>query len=90
MAENILLIRNILYRCFFIGVAGYILSILVWLGFHNGLVSLSVRFYGIGKQDLPLLMLYFFSLMKLLLLFLFLIPALALHWTGKVIKNQNK
>ena len=88
MSRNIVLIRNILYKCFLIG---YVLTIVVWIiSMQNWSADLTIKFFGGSKHDVIQLFLYIISLMKLFNIYLFLIPALALHWTGYSLKKSIK
>ena len=89
MLEKITLIRNFFYRCFFIGVAFYLFTLIVWFGAKEPLISYVNGLFEINRHDTLMLMIYFISWMKGLNLYGFLIPALALHWTGYSLKREQ-
>jgi len=88
MLENIVLIRNILYKCFFIGFAFLLLSSLFFLFGQDYAFSIWSKFYGISPEILKIIMISFLGLFKLLLFVFFLIPALALHCKGRCLKKK--
>lgn len=88
MIENVILVRNILYRCFVISIAFYLLSALFYFFHHSWTINLIVDLFKITNQNASVLMLYFILLMRMFILFVFLIPALALHWTGYSLKKK--
>jgi len=91
MYENIIVLRNIFFRAFLIGLGFYFITVLTWLIGKEWLVSYAASLYEINRHDLLLLMINFIAWMKGILLMLFLVPTLALHWTAGTIKdNENK
>lgn len=91
LEQIIIIIRNILYRAFLIGFAFYIFTFLFWIGLQDWSISYVGRFFaGISRQEIILAMIYFIGWMKLIVIYIFLIPALALHWTASQLKKDRK
>lgn len=81
--NKIIFFRNFLFRTFIIGVLFAIFLGVMTLTFWDSLVSLSQQFFKMDEKELGELMLNFFMHVRLILLFLFLAPTLALHWMVK-------
>ena len=81
--EKIIFFRNFLFRSFVIGVVFAIILGVLFLTFWDFGVSLSERFFKIDEKELGELMLTFFLQIRIVLLFFFLAPTLALHWIVK-------
>ena len=81
--DKIILLRNIFFRAFVIGVALavllFVLTILLWSTF----APWALQFFKVDERSLGQAVLLFFLHIRLVVLFLFLVPALALYWTGK-------
>ncbi len=88
VTEKLLLLRNILFKSFFIGLFFLILTVLLYMPCH----CLVANFYhfnlGIGEPLYHLLWILFVGLIKVILIFFFLIPALAVHCT--YVKEKEK
>ena len=81
--EKIIFFRNLLLRAFVIGV-GFVLLIfaattLLWDTFAGWMRHL----FLVDEKELGRVLLGFFANARLILVFLFLTPALALHWTAR-------
>ena len=81
--HKIIFFRNFLFRTFIIGVLFAIFLGVITLTFWDSWVSLSQHLFKIDEKELGELMLNFFMHVRLILLFLFLAPTLALHWMVK-------
>jgi len=90
MLEKIIIIRNIFYKCFLISLVYFIFVSLFYMFNKEWTVNLSTGLYNISKDDLYLLMVYFLGWMKMFIFYVFLIPALALHWTANQLKKDQK
>ena len=90
MTDIIILIRNIFYRTFLIGLAFYLVSIVFWLIAKDSAAGIMSAMFGVSRQDIYQLTIYFIGWMKGIIFIFFLIPALALHWTGNVLKEKYK
>lgn len=91
MIDTIILIRNIFYRAFVIGLAFYIFTFVFWMLFKEWTINYAISlFAGITKHEIIMLMIYSISFMKAFTFYGFLIPAVALHWTGNTLKKEKK
>ena len=90
MLETVIVIRNVFYRCFFISLGFFLFSIIFYLLFNDFAVSMNANIFAIEETEVYLVVYNFFGWMKLIILNLFLIPALALHWTAnRLAKGQS-
>jgi hypothetical protein len=81
--EKILLLRNILLRAFLIGVIFAVLFFVLTLAFWSTWTSLVEHWFKIDEKELGRIAVLFFTQIRIVLIFFFLVPALALHWTAK-------
>lgn len=75
------LIRNILLRSFLIGIAfglAYLLVTLVWWNFWT---ALAMSWWHTDERHLRSLALQFVTVIRFYLVFILLVPALAIQWT---------
>lgn len=81
--EKIIFLRNFFLRAFVIGVALALLmfaaTMLLW---HTAAAWVN-HFFSLEEKDLGRIVLAFFLDVRLVILFFFLTPALALHWMTK-------
>ena len=89
MLETIILIRNILYKCFLISLVYFIFVTLFYMFNKDWAVNFSTSLYNISKENLYLLIVYFIGWMKMFAFYVFLVPALALHWTANQLKKAK-
>lgn len=80
MNENLIVIRNIFYKCFIIGFLMLIIAGLIYMPNKTILASFYGSVFGIDNKTYYLMWVCFVGLIKTILIFLFLVPALALHW----------
>jgi len=90
MLETIIVIRNILYKCFFISLVYFIFVALFYMFNKDWALRYSTSLYNINKDTLYFLIVYFIGWMKMFTFYVFLVPALALHWTAHVLKKEKK
>ena len=81
--EKIIFFRNFFLRAFIIGVAFALFYFIVTYVFWNTGVSWATHFLKIDEKEFGRLVLLFFVELRVVLVFLFLVPALALHWMAK-------
>ena len=81
--EKVIFFRNLFLRLFVIGVVFAILLFVATLAFWNTATGLVMHLFKVDEKELGRIVLSFFLNMRLIVLFLFLAPALALHWTAK-------
>jgi hypothetical protein len=81
--EKIIFFRNLFLRAFAVGV---LFALFYWIvtlaSWHTYSPWLSERF-KIDEKELGALTLNFFANLRVVLVFFFLVPALALHWSAK-------
>ena len=90
MLETIILIRNILYKCFLISLVYFIFVSLFYMFNKEWAVNYSTGLYNINKDTLYMLIVYFIGWMKMFTFYVFLVPALALHWTAYMLRKEQK
>lgn len=87
-SEIIITLRNIFYKCFIIGVFFLIIATLLYMPCKCFLADLYQLGFGIEEETYYNLWVGFVGLIKTILVFLFLTPALALHWIGHDLKKK--
>jgi hypothetical protein len=75
------LVRNILLRSFVIGIVFAIVYLVLTLAFWNTWVALAMAWWRTDEQHLSALVLNFFTTLRFYLVFVLLVPALAIQWT---------
>lgn len=90
MIDTIIVIRNLFYRCFALGILFYLLTILIYHFEQQWSINIVSGFFKVNKQFISVIAVYFFGWMRMINVFSFLIPALALHWTGYSLKKGKK
>ena len=81
--HQIIFFRNLMLRCFVVGVVFALLIFAVTAAFWDAMAPMANRFFKVDEKELGRLVLQFFLNMRLVLTCLFLAPAIALHWTSK-------
>jgi hypothetical protein len=81
--ENIILWRNILLRSFVIGLLFAIVLFLLTIAFWREATAWVAYLFQVDQRALGRIVLQFFTNVRLIVVFLFLVPALALHWTAR-------
>lgn len=77
--EKIIFFRNFLFRCLVIGVFFAIFFGLMTFALWDTGVPMVERFFKVDEKELGELTLNFFLNVRIVLVFIFLAPALALH-----------
>lgn len=90
MLENIIIIRNLFYKFFFIGFIFYIFTAMLLLFYNEWVINLIIHIYNLTIPQINLLIAFFIGWTKMIIIFLFLIPAIGLHWTGNSLKRAQK
>ena len=80
--QQVLFFRNLLLRVFVVGVIFGILYLILTISFWDTWVSV-FGMWKIEEKDAAMLMAASFTLLRIILVFLLLVPAVALHWTSK-------
>lgn len=81
--EKIIFLRNLFLRMFVIGVVLALLLFGATLVFWNLAVGWVMHLFSVDEKTLGRIILTFFVNVRIVVLFLFLVPAIALHWTAK-------
>ncbi|MDD3436782.1 MAG: hypothetical protein PHC64_06505 [Candidatus Gastranaerophilales bacterium] len=87
--ENLIILRNIFYKCFFIGLLFLIIAAVIYMPCRCFLANFYQTYLGINTTTYYNMWVSFIGLIKTILIFLFLVPALAIHWTSCCKKNQE-
>lgn len=85
--EILIILRNIFFKCFFIGLILLIIATIIYMPCKCVLANIYLTKFGISTNVYYNLWVGFIGLIKTILIFLFLTPAIALHWSAKC---QNK
>ena len=81
MLETLSLVRNVLLRWFAIGVVVALLQFIATLAAWSFWTSLASAWWHTDEQHLSTVALVYFTVLLFFLVFLLLIPGLAIHWT---------
>jgi hypothetical protein len=79
--DTLRLFRNLLLRCFAIGVVFALLTLIATLLAWPVWTGLATRWFHVDEAQLGNVVLAFFTGIRFYFLFVLLAPALALHWT---------
>lgn len=90
MLDNVILVRNIFYKCFLIGVLFVLIAFLLYMFNPDFVVGMVEKYYKLDAKESTILLSAYFILARMILLFFMLVPALALHWTSWSLKKANK
>lgn len=85
--DKLIILRDIFYKCFFIGLIFLFLAALIYLPCECYVANTYKAFLGLSVNTYHVLWVFFVGIIKTILVFLFLVPALAIHWTVKKYKN---
>jgi hypothetical protein len=81
--EKIIFLRNFFLRAFVVGI---LFALFYWIAtlalWHTYTPWLTERF-KLGENEVGALTLNFFANVRIVIVFFFLVPALALHWSAK-------
>jgi hypothetical protein len=81
--ERIIFLRNFFFCAFLIGLAFALFYFAVTSLLWNTAASWSTHFFKIDEKEFGRLLLLFFIELRVVLVFFFLVPALALHWMAR-------
>lgn len=81
--EKIIFFRNLFLRAFVIGVAIALLMFGAMMTFWSTAAGWMMHLFQVDEKEFARIVLSFFTNVRLVVIFLFLVPALALHWTAR-------
>jgi hypothetical protein len=81
--EKIIFFRNLFLRMFVIGIVFAILLFVSTFVFWNSAAGWAMQMFKVDEKELGRIALQFFTNIRIVVLFFFLAPALALHWMAK-------
>jgi hypothetical protein len=87
--ETLRLIRNVLLRWFVIGVVIALVQFIATLTAWSFWVPLASAWWHTDEQHLSTLALIYFTVLRFFLVFMLLIPGLAIHWTIRSELNRR-
>lgn len=81
--ERIVFFRNFFFRAFIISVAFALVYFIIAYAFWGTWVTWVAYWFKVDEKEFGRLVLLFFMQLRIIIVFLFLVPALALHWMAK-------
>ena len=81
--EKIIFLRNLFLRMFVVGIVIALLLFGATLAFWNTAAGWVMHLFSVDEKTLGRIVLTFFTNVRIVVLFFFLVPAIALHWTAK-------
>lgn len=85
--ENLIIVRNIFYKCFFIGLFFLIVAAALYYPCKCVVMNLYHTNLTITSEVYIAMWVFFIGQIKTILIFLFLTPALAIHLAANKIKE---
>ena len=87
--EILIILRNIFYKCFFIGLIFLALAAIIYWPCQCYVAKVYNSIFGIDITAYNNMWASFVGLIKTILIFLFLTPAIAIHWTSHNYKKRK-
>jgi len=81
--EKIIFFRNIFLRAFAIGILFAVFYWIATLALWHAYAPWLMEQFKLDEKELAALTLNFFANVRIVIVFFFLVPALALHWSAK-------
>jgi hypothetical protein len=81
--EKIIFLRNLFLRMFVVGIVIALLLLGATLAFWNVAAGWVMHLFSVEEKTLGRIVLTFFTNVRIVVLFFFLVPAIALHWMAK-------
>lgn len=88
--ETLMILRNIFYKCFFVGFIFLALAALLYMPCRCYVANFYQTYLGIGTVAYYNMWVSFIGLIKTILIFLFLVPGLSVHWVIYEYDIKNK
>lgn len=89
MIEKLILFRNILLRTFVVAFLFLLFSFLMCFLMNDFIVDVWTNIYSIDQDVVPIVLISFMGLFKLLMFLFLLIPAIGLHWTIRTLQKKQ-
>jgi hypothetical protein len=80
---KIVFLRNVFFRAFVVGVVFALFFLIMTLALWNMWAGWVAHLFAVDEKELGRIVLEFFTHVRIVLVFFFLVPAIALHWTAK-------
>lgn len=80
---KIIFLRNFFYTAFVIGILFVVFYFAATLLFWNTATSWATHLFKVDEKEFGNLVLLFFIQLRIVVVFFFLVPALALHWMAR-------
>jgi len=81
--EKIIFLRNVFLRAFAVGVLFALFYWIATLALWQAYAPWLIERFKLDEKELGALTLNFFANVRIVIVFFFLVPALALHWSAK-------
>ena len=81
--EKIIFLRNLFLRMFVVGIVIALRLLGATLAFWNIAAGWVMHLFSVDEKTLGIIVLTFFTNVRIVVLFFFLVPAIALHWMAK-------
>jgi hypothetical protein len=83
--EKIIFLRNLFLRAFAVGVLFALFYLIATLALWHAYVPWLVERFKLDEKEVAALTISFFANVRIVIVFVFLVPALALHWSARKI-----
>ncbi len=92
MKELLITLRDIHFKCFLVGFIFLVIAALIYLPCRCAIANIYQSFFGLSAEIYYKMWIFFVGIIKTILIFLFLTPAIACHWALKCheSKLENK
>lgn len=87
--EVLSVLKNVFYMCFLIGVVFYITAALIYMPCRCLVANIYQTVFGMNAEMYHNMWISFLGLIKTVLIFLFLVPALAIHFVSVRYKKKG-
>lgn len=84
------LIRNLHYKCFLIGAVFFVMAAAIYMPCKCYVATVYQTVFGISQVAYYNMWAGFLGAIKVILIFFFLVPGLAIHWAEIVYNRKNQ
>ena len=78
--QNLILLKSFLFKTFIVGIMFAVLIFVLTFCFWDKFSYIASSKFQVTQQDLGLVVINFFSILRFYLIFVILVPLIALHW----------